>query len=706
MPISSYKSGEHDLSYTQNRELSWLSFNARVLEEAADPTVPLIERLRYISIFTSNLDEFFMVRVGSLFDLSVVFPNVPENKSGKTPSQQLDMIFEAVAPLINYRDVLYSSLLPLLSQSGIKDYAYEELSSEDRQYVQDYYSRHIKPLLSPQIIDRSHPFPHLKNKALYVAAIVASTGKERLAIVGVPDPVPPIIRLPGQLCGFVRTETVLAANMAKLFKSFTISEQSVISVTRNADISYDDDKFGEADPDFRVHMSKLLKKRDRLAPVRLEMQSEAPSLRTMLLKKLNLQAKQAYTCKCPLTLGWAYSLDQCGAHLYNTPYTPVFPSELSTELPMWEQVQARDVLLFYPYHSISPFLTLLKESASDPRVQSIKITIYRLAKNSAVVKHLCDAAANGKQVTVMMELRARFDERGNIEWAESLEQAGCNIIYGPENFKCHSKICLITRSEKNGFSHIVQVGTGNYNEKTAELYTDFSLMTANPELAEDAISFFQNMMVDNLYGVYTKLLVAPVDMKDNIMNLIDREIAKGVDGYISIKVNSVTERQLIDKLCEASCAGVQIKLIIRGICCLVPGIPEKTENITVISIVGRFLEHSRVYCFGKGEDREVFISSADIMTRNQTRRVEIACPILDSGIADWMCEYFDTLLSDNVKARRLLQNGSYVPIGGTKPPFNSQDHYFSNVPVFARNLPGAKQSITGKAKSFLDRFKK
>ena len=669
-----------DLSYTQNRELSWLKFNERVLAEAADRTVPLIERLRFASIFTSNLDEFFMVRVGSLFDLNVIAPDDVENKSGMTPAQQLDKVFDAVRPLIVRRDEIYRELTRELAAKGVTELTYDGLSESLRGYVNDYYKEYIRPILSPQIIDRNHPFPHLKNKGLYAAALLNAHGKSLLGVVGVPGSVPPILMMPGTPLRYVRTEEVIAGHLKKIFKIYDVEESAVISVTRNADISLDEEKFDEDNPDFLNYMAKLLHKRERLAPVRLELQGNAPRLAKMLASFLKLEGKQVYSCACPLKLSYAYMLDSCAPEMYYPPYAPVWPAYLDRETPMRTQIQQRDVLLFYPYQSMQPFLDLLKQSAADPQVLSIKITIYRLARNSAIAKSLCEAAENGKEVTVLMELRARFDEQNNIEWARELEEAGCRIIYGPEGCKCHAKICLITRREKNGLSYITQIGTGNYNEKTSTLYTDFCMITADPAVARDAVLFFENMLIGYLSDEYETLLVAPNAMKNRLMDMIDGEIAKGERGRIVIKANSVTERQLIDKLSEASCAGVKIDLIIRGICCILPGVPGKTENITVTSIVGRFLEHSRIYCFGTGEDCRLYLSSADIMTRNQNRRVEIACPVKSAEIREMLIDYLDRSLADNTKAWKLQSDGSYLDVtaAGDDPERSVQAYYMEH----------------------------
>ena len=663
------KATTRDLTFTQNRELSWLKFNERVLAEAADTSVPLIERFRFVSIFTSNLDEFFMVRVGSLMDLNVIAPNDVENKSGETPAEQLEAVYAAVRPLIERRDKIYKALNAALAASGVTDVSYDALSDSQRAFVRDYYKENIRPLLSPQIIDRSHPFPHLKNKALYAAALLGKQGKQTLGIVDIPSSLPRLIMLPGDGVQFIRVEEVVAAQLKKTFKIYEVTEHAVVSVTRNADISLDEERYDD-DDDYLTYMSRLLKKRDRLAPVRLEVQGKAPNLAKVLMEFLKLDARQVYTSECPLTLNYAYQLDKCPPYMYDAPHAPVYPDYLNKDQPIWDQVAQRDVLLFYPYQSIQPFLDLLRQSAEDPNVISIKITIYRLAHNSAIAKALCAAAENGKEVTVLMELRARFDEQNNIDWTRELEEAGCRILYGPHNCKCHAKICLITRRDRNGLKYVTQIGTGNYNEKTSTLYTDFCMMTADPNLARDAISFFESMLIGDLSGEYERLMVAPNAMKDRILALIDGEIAKGPEGRIRIKANSVTERDLIDKLSEASCAGVKIDLVIRGICCLVPGVPGKTENITVTSVIGRFLEHSRIYAFGTGDDMQIYLSSADVMTRNQVRRVEIAAPVRSAELKEFLSEYLDRILADNTKAWRLGSDGIYkrlTPAQGEEP---------------------------------------
>ena len=676
---------KYDLSYTQNRELSWLKFNQRVLEEATDTSVPLLERFKFLAIFSSNLDEFFMVRVGSLFDLSIMTPKERDNKSGKIPSEQLEDIFKAVKPLIEYRDIVYSAIMEELRGYGIADITYDELTKSEKKFVENYYKLFIAPILSPQIIDISHPFPHLKNKALYTAVLLKKGQKELLGIIGVPETAEPIIRIEGT-GKYIRTEEVISSHIKDYFVGYKPECHCVISVTRNADISMDEEKFDEDSYDFRSHMSALLKKRDRLAPVRLEIQGECNPLSQHLANRLNLLENQIFYSNCPLKTGYVFSLANFDKRLYYDSFTPQQPSFSDDKSSIMSQMRKKDVLLFYPYHSMQPFLSLLKEAATNPNVLSIKITIYRLASSSAVAKYLCEAAENGKEVTALVELRARFDEKNNIEWAKQLEYSGCNVIYGLENFKCHSKVCLITLKNKNDFSYITQIGTGNYNEKTSAMYTDFSLMTADKAIAQDALAFFKNMLIGDIYGNYSELLVAPSSMKNSIIRLIEAESARGSDGRIIIKANSITERALIDKLAEASQKGVKINLIIRGICCIVPGIKGKTENIAVTSIVGRFLEHSRIYLFGKGENSQIFISSADIMTRNQTRRVEIACPIHDHEIKNFLSDYLEKLMEDNVKSRILMPDGNYVKkvINESSQSVDSQKWYLNNPPSFEK----------------------
>ena len=717
---------QRDLSFTQNRELSWLKFNERVLAQATDPSMPLMERLRFVSIFTSNLDEFFMVRVGSLIDIGMLAPDEKDNKSGMTPKQQVSAICAAVEPLIRRRDDIYRDLMNELDNAGVTEAAYDTLTTAQKEYVQEYYKENIRPLLSPQVIDRSHPFPHLKNKALYAAALLTLSGKPQgkqtggkqtggkqaapgkqasagkhdtagkqpamLGIVDVPPSLPRVIMLPGGGARYIRTETVIAAHMKKIFKIYDVGEQAVIAITRNADISLSEEHYDDENPDFLNYMRSLLKKRDRLAPVRLELEGKAPRLTKRLCEFLKLEPERVYSCHCPLVLDYVDHIEKTPKALFNAPHVPVYPDYLNPDQPVWEQVVQRDVLLFYPYQSMQPFLDLLRQSAKDPSVVSIKITIYRLARNSAIAKALCAAAENGKEVTVLMELRARFDEQNNIDWSMELEEAGCRIIYGPENLKCHAKLCLITRRERGGLGYIAQIGTGNYNEKTSTLYTDFCMMTADPIITRDAVNFFENMLIGNSAGDYEKLLVAPYAMKDRIMAMIDEQIARGAEGRIRVKANSVTDRELIDKLSEASCAGVKVDLIIRGICCLIPGVPGKTENITVTSMVGRFLEHSRIYAFGEGPEMKLYLSSADFMTRNQDRRVEVGGPVRSPELKQFLEEYLTLLLSDNTRAWRQDAEGNYArrhPEGAE--PIDVQAWYLTHPIEFERSVQSRKK---------------
>ena len=666
MSADSDKTLVRDYSYTQNRELSWLRFNRRVLEEAADQTVPLLERMKFISIFTSNLDEFFMVRVGSLFDLSIMSPDEIDNKCNMTPSQQLERIYETIPELVALKDQLFATVSSQLEDLDICDLSRREPKPEEKKFISQYFKAKILPILSPQIVDSHHPFPHLANKALYIAALLQDKkGGQSLGLIPVPDALPPFITMPDRPTHFIRVEDILLTYAPTLFGSYKPVNTCVISVTRNADISYDEEKFDDNDTDFRNRMSKLLKKRSHLAIVRLEIGGAAEGDFLKLLKRrIDVADHQIYFDRAPLNMKYVFALEKAlpadrVTPLVFTPYAARWPEDLDPNRGMIEQIRQKDRMLFFPFDKVDPFLRLLSEAAERDDVVSIKITIYRLASSSKIAHVLCRAAENGKEVTVLMELRARFDEANNISWSRLLEDAGCRVIYGVEDFKCHSKICLITLRQGDQLHYITQIGTGNYNEKTNTQYTDLSLMTAAEDIGADGTVFFQNMLVGNLEGAYDQLLVAPVGIKKNLLKYIDREIAKGHDGYICIKANSMTEREVIDKLEEASCAGVQVELILRGICCLRPGIPGKTENIHVTSIVGRFLEHARIYCFGRGGEARLFIASADLMTRNLNRRVEIACPVRDRDLQEMLLTILRTELADTVKASSLQPDGSY-----------------------------------------------
>lgn len=671
--------------YTQNRELSWLRFNQRVLEEAADESNPLLERLKFVAIFSSNLDEFFMVRVGSLFDLAAVSPEAVDNKTGMTPIQQLRRIYETVPGLIEQKKRIYAGVRAALAEAGVEDVTYPSLRAKEEKTVDRYFKADILPILSPIIIGSHHPVPHLVNKQLYVAArLQDKKGKSAVGILPVPQSLPAYVALPDSDLRFIRTEEILLHWAPTLFGAYQVLETCLISVTRNADISFDEEKFEDTEEDFRKQVLKLLKKRGRLAVVRMELNHEiSEQFFTRLTKLVQVDGEQCFIDPCPLQMGYAFAL--AGAlsrgkakRLSYQPYTSRWPEDLEREKDILPQIQRRDRLLFYPFDSVDPFLRLLSEAAERPDVLSIKITIYRLASSSKIAHILCRAAENGKEVLVLMELRARFDEANNVAWSELLEEAGCQVVYGMEGFKCHSKICLITLRDKGKMHYITQIGTGNYNEKTNAMYTDLTLMTADEGIGQDAVRFFRNMLVNDLAGEYQELLVSPYGIKEQLYTLIDQEMEKGTEGYICIKANSVTERGIIDKLRAASQAGVQVELIIRGICCLLPGVEGETERIHVTSIVGRFLEHARIYCFGKGADAKMYLSSADLMTRNLKRRVEIACPVHDREMREQLQWVLDCQLRDNGKASFLCPDGTYHRKEHTlSAPCNSQEQFMA-----------------------------
>ena len=657
----------HDISYTQNRELSWLQFNRRVLEEAEDVSVPLFERLKFVSIFTSNLDEFFMIRVGSLTDIAaIISEDLPDNKCGWTAAEQLEHIFKVCGPLSKRRDKIFAAIEDDLKNAGVQRLRRKDLNAAQKRFVEQWYRTAAKPILSPQVIDQHHPFPHIPNGRLHLLVRLRFDDRILLGLLPIPPSLPPFVRLPGDGLRYILTEDVLLGKLSNLFPGFHIQSKAVIKVTRNADISPDDDAF-DMDLDFRAHMQKLLKKRNLLAPVRLEYQGRLPSAALhQLCVRLGLDADQVYSCSAPLNLDYVFALEimlpQISGLSYE-PWTPQPSPMVDDSKPILPQVQAHDVLLHYPFESMSPFLHMIREAARDPKTISIKITIYRVARKSKLISYLCEAAENGKDVTVLVELRARFDEQNNIDWAERLEESGCKVIYGLEGLKVHSKICLITRTGEQGIEQITQIGTGNYNEKTAALYTDLSFITADPVIGEDAAAFFNAIALGIAPMNSHALLISPHIFKPAVLHLIDGEISKaqaGKPSRIVMKFNSLTDRDLIDRLSAASCAGVPIDLIIRGICCLTPGIKGKTENIRVRSIVGRFLEHSRILCFGAAEDERVYIGSADLMTRNTEKRIEVACPVTDSAVIARIHEILDLALRDNTKARIHNADGDLV----------------------------------------------
>ncbi|HJA43689.1 MAG TPA: polyphosphate kinase 1 [Candidatus Dorea stercoravium] len=686
------------LKYTQNRELSWLKFNQRVLEEAQDPSVPLLERMKFVAIFTSNLDEFFMIRVGSLFDMAATDPKTVDSRSGMTPAQQLEKIYEAVAPLYKERDKTYGEIKKQLHPYGVCGLDYKELEQSEKKYVKKYFKEQVLPILSPQIVDAGHPFPHLLNKELYVTAMLKLEGRSMMGIVPVPNFVSDILYLPGHDIRYIRMEKVIMEHLDLVFGHYEVSDRNYICVTRNADIAPDDESL-EVTDDFRFLMKQTLHKRRRMAVVRLEIAEKLnQDMEKYFCEKFNITKKQIFRTKMPMKLDYMFAIsgnlpESMKRSLIYHPFSPQ-PGRQVEEGSMMRQIRKQDILLFYPYESMEPFLQLIKEAAFDPSVMTIKITIYRLAKKARLVEYLCAAAENGKEVTVLIELRARFDEQNNIDWSERLEEAGCRVLYGFEGYKVHSKICLITYRHRNEIQYITQIGTGNYNEKTAAMYTDLSLMTANREIGEDAALFFQNMSIGNLDGIYRHLIVSPTSLKPKVLQLMDEEIKKGPRGRVIMKMNSLTDVDFIAKVAEASRAGVKVDLIVRGICCILPGVPGYTDNLTVSSIVGRYLEHPRIFCFGTGADQKIYIGSADMMTRNTEKRVEVACPVLDDAVRRQISYYMDVMLADNVKARVLQSDGTYKKKPITEHRVNSQERFMKEA-VHAARSAGASQKKKG-----------
>ena len=675
-----------DFSYTQNRELSWLRFDNRVLDEAFDESVPLFERLKFVSIFESNLDEFLMVRVGGLSDLAELKKQPVDNKSNMTASEQVEAVVAELPGLLDRWESIFKSIEGKLDTLGVHRARVDSLTPEERTFVTRYFQAYVSPVISPLVIDPRHPFPNLRNGALYLACGLDGVTDEEslLGLIEIPASMNRVVEIPSPAgtYSYILLEDVILACLDSCFGSYKPLDRALIRVTRNADIDPDGEGV-EEEEDYRQHMKRILKKRLRLQPVVLAVSGslEKQTLKT-IRKALELSRRSVFTCDIPLNLGYVFGIEgKIPEHLRNellfTPFKPQPNPTIDMNRSIREQVLQHDKLLFYPYEAMNPFLDLVHEAAYDPECISLRITLYRVAKQSRLCESLIDAAENGKEVTVLMELRARFDEQNNIEWAERLEEAGCTVIYGSEGFKCHSKICQLTYREGMALTRLTLLGTGNFNEKTAKLYSDFMLMTAHPGIGEDANLFFRNLSLGNLRGDYRFLGVAPVGLKPLIMRGLDREIQRALAGEparVFFKLNSLTDREVIDKIAEASRAGVRVDMIIRGISCLKPGVPGKTENVHVRSIVGRFLEHARVYAFGVDSDM-IYLSSADMMTRNTEHRVEIAFPVLDPTCRALVHEYMGMQLRDNVKARSLTSDGTWVPVErkeGEKP-FNSQE---------------------------------
>lgn len=675
-----------DFSYTQNRELSWLRFDNRVLDEAFDESVPLFERLKFVSIFESNLDEFLMVRVGGLSDLAELKKQPVDNKSNMTASEQVDAVMAEMPGLLTRWESIFKSIEGKLDTLGVHRARVDSLTPEERTFVTRYFQAYVSPVISPLVIDPRHPFPNLRNGALYLACGLDGVTDEEslLGLIEIPASMNRVVEIPSPTgtYSYILLEDVILACLDSCFGSYKPLDRALIRVTRNADIDPDGEGV-EEEEDYRQHMKRILKKRLRLQPVVLAVSGslEKATLKT-IRKALELSRRSVFTCDIPLNLGYVFGIEgKIPEHLRNellfTPFKPQPNPTIDMTRSIREQVLQHDKLLFYPYEAMNPFLDLVHEAAYDPECISLRITLYRVAKQSRLCESLIDAAENGKEVTVLMELRARFDEQNNIEWAERLEEAGCTVIYGSEGFKCHSKICQLTYREGMALTRLTLLGTGNFNEKTAKLYSDFMLMTAHPGIGEDANLFFRNLSLGNLRGDYRFLGVAPVGLKPLIMRGLDREIQRALAGEparVFFKLNSLTDREVIDKIAEASCAGVRVDMIIRGISCLKPGVPGKTENVYVRSIVGRFLEHARVYAFGVDSDM-IYLSSADMMTRNTEHRVEIAFPVLDPTCRALVHEYMGMQLRDNVKARSLTSDGTWVPVERHEGErlFNSQE---------------------------------
>lgn len=667
-----------------NRELSWLKFNERVLEEAENPEVPLCERLTFASIYQSNLDEFFMVRVGSLYDQTLLDKKICENKTGMTSQEQIDAILKQTKLINKRKEAVYEELMARVAEQEIRILCFNELDEDGARYLEGYFKSEIAPLISPTVIGRRQPFPFLKNKEIYAVAVLGAKGKkDRLGIIPCTSNIfGRLIAVPGMPGTYMLAEELILHFAPVVFKGYKIKSKSLLRITRNADI--DADALYDEDLDYREFMAGLIKQRKKLAPICLELSRDMDKKGiAVLCEYLELDENHVFMSSTPLDLSFVFQIQDLlrkNPELYFPKRTPQKSDQFQDGKSIIAQIKEEDKLLSYPYESIRPFLHLLTEAAEDPDVISIKMTLYRVAKQSKVVEALIEAAENGKEVVVLVELRARFDEENNIEWSRRLEDAGCQVIYGLDGYKVHSKLCLITRKNAGQVEYITQIGTGNYNEKTSRLYTDLSLMTSNVEIGLEASNVFQALSKGEVVEHTRHLLVAPKCLQNKVLGMLDEEIAharNGEEAYAGFKLNSLTDKKIIDKLIEASEAGVKIDMIIRGICCLIPGVEGKTENIRIISIVGRFLEHSRIYIFGSKERRKCYIASADFMTRNTVRRVEVAAPVYNDKLKTKLQEMFDVMLSDNQKARKLEADGNYHRVSNDLTPVNAQEYFYA-----------------------------
>lgn len=671
-------------SYMMNRELSWLKFNERVLNEAGNPKVPLAERLTFVSIYQSNLDEFYRVRVGTLMDQMDVSEVVRENKTNMTSEEQVKAIIRATRELEEKKTVIYEQLMGELEPKGIRLINFNKLSAEEGKILEEYFDREIAPYLSANIVSKQQPFPFLKNKDIYAVALLESKGgKTRTAIIPCSNNVfRRLIDIPTRKGTFLLSEELILQFLPKFFKNYSVKEKSLIRVTRNADI--DTEMIYDEDLDYRDAMENLIKERKRMNPVRMEFTGTLnKKMMHALCKTIHVEKEHVFRSDVPLDLSFVFAIQSYlkntnAGELFYPRRTPRPTPQLNDKKSLIPQILEKDVLLSYPFESMKSFINLLYEAAEDESVVSIKMTLYRLANKSQIVDALVEAAENGKEVVVLVELRARFDEENNIEYSRKLEEAGCHVIYGLNGYKVHSKLCLISRKTEQGVSYVTQIGTGNYNEKTSALYTDLSLITGNQEIGKEAAEVFAALLRGETVEETHLLLVAPKCLQNKVLDMIEeiQHVKNGEEGYIGIKINSLTDKVIISKLVEASQAGVKIEMIVRGICCLIPGVKGYTENITVISIVGRFLEHSRIYRFGTKERENVYIASADFMTRNTLRRVEVAAPVLDERLKnqlDWM---FETMMKDDEKGKCLTEKGIYVDRNLHVQKLNSQECFY------------------------------
>ena len=675
-----------------NRELSWLKFNERVLEEAENPKVPLCERLTFASIYQSNLDEFFMVRVGSLIDQMLVAKDSRDNKTHMTPKEQIQAILPQVEILNRRKDEVYGKLMEKIEEYGVRLVDFSKITEEENKFLEAYFDMEISGLISPTIVGKRQPFLFLKNKEIYaVVVLTTKSGKERLGIIPCGSGVfERLIRLPGGNT-YMLSEELILHYIPKVFKGYQIKEKSLLRVTRNADI--DADALYDEDLDYREFMADLIKKRKKLAPVRIELSRKLSEGSVKLIcEHLAIKSQYVFRSQAPLDLSFVFQIEDALRKIPELFYerrTPRKSPAFTGDRPILDQIKEKDKLLSYPYESINPFLNMLHEAANDKDVVSIKMTLYRVAKQSKVVEALIEAAENGKEVLVLVELKARFDEENNIGWSRLLEDAGCRVIYGLDGYKVHSKLCLITKKTDEQIEYYTQIGTGNYNEKTSRLYTDLSLMTYNVDIGLEAANVFQALAMGETIKHVDHLLVAPKCLQNKILDMIDEEIAHaraGEPAYIGLKMNSLTDKKIMEKLVEASCAGVRIDMVIRGICCLIPQVPGKTENIHVRSIVGRFLEHSRIYIFGSEGREKIYIASADFMTRNTLRRVEVAAPVYDEEIKAHLLEMFRIMLKDNQQARQENGEGIYRILPTDEEPLNAQEYFYEQAYEIAENL--------------------